>query len=137
MIEGDLVIVGVGIEPVVAPLMCAGATAGLTGVAVDSSCRTSLPNVFAIGDCAEHPNAFFDGGRLRLESIQNANDQAMVVARSIMGVVTTTTPCRGSGRTSTISGCRRPASHSGTINACCAALRRHAPFPSSICAPGE
>ncbi len=85
VIEGDLVIVGVGIVPAVAPLMCAGATAGITGVAVDSCCRTSLPYVFAVGDCAEHANAFADGRRLRLESIQNANDQAMVVARSIVG----------------------------------------------------
>lgn len=85
VIEGDLVIVGVGIVPAVAPLLCAGATAGLTGVAVDASCRTSLADVYAVGDCAEHPNPFWDGGSIRLESVQNANDQAMVAAQCIMG----------------------------------------------------
>lgn len=85
VIEGDLVIVGVGIVPAVAPLLCAGATAGLTGVAVDASCRTSLADVYAVGDCAEHPNPFWEGPSIRLESVQNANDQAMVAAQGIMG----------------------------------------------------
>lgn len=88
VIEGDLVIVGVGIVPAVGPLLCAGATAGLTGVAVDASCRTSLADVYAIGDCAEHPNPFWDGGSIRLESVQNANDQAMVAAQCITGSAT-------------------------------------------------
>lgn len=85
VIECDLVIVGVGIVPAVAPLMCAGAAAGTTGVAVDGACRTSLPNVYALGDCAEHPNPFWEAGNIRLESLQNANEQAKIVARSITG----------------------------------------------------
>ena len=85
VIECDLVIVGVGIVPAVAPLMCAGAAAGTTGVAVDGTCRTSLPDVYALGDCAEHPNPFWETGNIRLESLQNANEQAKIVARSISG----------------------------------------------------
>ena len=80
----DLVIVGIGIVPAVAPLLAAGA-AGSNGVDVDAHCRTSLPDVFAIGDCAAHENAFAGGQRIRLESVQNANDMATTAARSIMG----------------------------------------------------
>ena len=83
-IAADLVIVGIGIVPVVAPLLAAGADGG-NGVAVDAGCRTSLPDVYAIGDCALHANAFADGAQMRVESVHNANDQASVVARRIVG----------------------------------------------------
>ena len=84
IIPAQLVIVGIGIIPAVEPLLAAGATGG-NGVAVDAQCRTSLPDVFAIGDCALHANAFADGAEIRLESVQNANDQANVVAKTIAG----------------------------------------------------
>ncbi|RIA44178.1 3-phenylpropionate/trans-cinnamate dioxygenase ferredoxin reductase subunit [Hephaestia caeni] len=84
VIPADLAIVGIGIEPAVAPLIDAGAAGG-NGVAVDAQCRTSLPHVFAIGDCARHANAFADGAEIRLESVQNANDMANVAARTILG----------------------------------------------------
>ena len=80
----EMVIVGIGIIPAVEPLIAAGAGGG-NGVAVDSQCRTSLPGIFAIGDCAAHTNAFADGATIRLESVQNANDQANVVAKAITG----------------------------------------------------
>ena len=80
----EMVIVGIGIVPAVEPLLAAGANGG-NGVLVDQSCRTSLPDVFAIGDCALHANDFADGAQIRLESVQNANDQAMVVATAIAG----------------------------------------------------
>ena len=83
-INADLVIVGIGIVPAVAPLLAAGARGG-NGVAVDEFCRTSLPGVYAIGDCALHRNRFADGAAIRLESVQNANDQASVVAKAIAG----------------------------------------------------
>jgi 3-phenylpropionate/trans-cinnamate dioxygenase ferredoxin reductase subunit len=80
----EMVIVGIGIVPAVEPLLAAGAEGG-NGVRVDASCRTSLPDVFAIGDCALHANRYAAGAALRLESVQNANDQANVVARAING----------------------------------------------------
>jgi 3-phenylpropionate/trans-cinnamate dioxygenase ferredoxin reductase subunit len=83
-VAGDVVIVGIGIIPCVEPLLAAGAEGG-NGVLVDGQCRTSLPHVFAIGDCAAHANQFAEGAVIRLESVQNANDQATVVAKVITG----------------------------------------------------
>jgi len=83
-IPADMVVVGIGVVPEVAPLLAAGAEGG-NGVAVDVRCRTSLTDVWAIGDCALHRNRFAAGAPIRLESVQNANDQAVVVARNIAG----------------------------------------------------
>ena len=80
----DLVIVGIGIVPSVGPLIAAGA-AGSNGVDVDTYCRTSLDDIYAIGDCAAHPNPYAGNAVIRLESVQNANDMASVAARAIMG----------------------------------------------------
>ena len=80
----EIVIVGIGIVPAIGPLIAAGATGG-NGVDVDEFCRTSLSDVFAIGDCAAHANGFADGAVIRLESVQNANDMATCAARAIMG----------------------------------------------------
>ena len=84
VIPAQMVIVGIGIVPAVEPLIAAGAEGG-NGVAVDPQCRTSLPDIFAIGDCALHANRFADDMPIRLESVQNANDQATLVAKTIMG----------------------------------------------------
>lgn len=84
VIAADLVIAGVGIVPNVGPLVAAGA-AGDNGVDVDPLCATTLPDVYAIGDCAAHLNRFAQGRRVRLESVQNANEQASVAARAIVG----------------------------------------------------
>lgn len=84
VIPADLVIVGIGIIPAVEPLLAAGAAGG-NGVEVDATCRTSLADIYAIGDCAAHSNAFAEGATIRLESVQNANDQASIVAKSICG----------------------------------------------------
>ena len=84
VIPCDAVIVGIGIVPAVAPLIAAGA-AGSNGVDVDVYCRTTLDDVYAIGDCAAHANPFADQAVIRLESVQNANDMANTVARAIMG----------------------------------------------------
>ena len=80
----EMVIVGIGIIPSVQPLLSAGAEGG-NGVRVDAQCRTSLPDIFAIGDCALHANGFADGAEIRLESVQNANDMANAVARTLTG----------------------------------------------------
>jgi 3-phenylpropionate/trans-cinnamate dioxygenase ferredoxin reductase component len=84
-VEAQMAIVGIGIIPAVAPLLAAGARGG-NGVDVDEFCQTSLPDIYAIGDCAAHASSFADGAVIRLESVQNANDQASVVARHIGGV---------------------------------------------------
>jgi len=80
----DMVVVGIGIVPAVGPLIAAGA-AGANGVDVDEYCRTSLPDIYAIGDCAAHANRYADGAVIRLESVQNAHDMAAIAARAICG----------------------------------------------------
>jgi 3-phenylpropionate/trans-cinnamate dioxygenase ferredoxin reductase subunit len=87
VVEADLVIVGIGIVPSVEPLLAAGARGG-NGVEIDESGRTSLEGVSALGDCAMHRNRHAGGAWIRLESVQNANDQALVVARTLTGTVT-------------------------------------------------
>lgn len=83
-VQADMVIVGIGIIPETAPLIAAGAAGG-NGVDVDPYCRTSLSDIYAIGDCAAHENRFADGARIRLESVQNANDQAKIAVQHIIG----------------------------------------------------
>jgi len=84
VVPADLVVVGIGIVPAVEPLIAAGAEGG-NGVRIDAQCRTSLPDIFAVGDCALHANRFADGAAVRLESVQNATDQASVAAKTILG----------------------------------------------------
>src|SRR3546814_1626932 len=84
ILPAQCVIVGIGIIPAIDVLKDAGAVCS-NGVEVDEFCRTSLPDVFAIGDLANHVNGFADGQRIRLESVQNANDQATTVAKYITG----------------------------------------------------
>jgi 3-phenylpropionate/trans-cinnamate dioxygenase ferredoxin reductase subunit len=85
LIACGMVIVGIGIVPAVGPLVAAGARAS-NGVEVDDVCRTGLPDIYAIGDCAAHPNAFAGGATVRIESVQNANDMAVTAAKAICGV---------------------------------------------------
>ena len=82
-IAANLVVAGIGIEPVTDLARAAGIDCE-NGIAVDSSCRTSAPDVFAAGDCTSHPNAFF-GRRVRLESVPNAMDQGRVAAAAMLG----------------------------------------------------
>ena len=84
LVAAEAVIVAIGIGAEAGPLLEAGA-AGSDGVDVDAFCRTSLPDVYAIGDCAAHENPFAGGARVRLESVQNAHDQAVTAARAIAG----------------------------------------------------
>lgn len=88
-IAADVIIVGIGIVPAVQPLLAAGAQGGSVGtpggVWVDDHCRTTLPGIFAIGDCALHANPFAGGAAIRLESVQNAADMAATVARTLTG----------------------------------------------------
>lgn len=84
VIPCQIAVVGIGIIPSVEPLTAAGAS-GANGVEVDEFCRTSLPGIYAIGDCAAHRTPFFDGAPIRLESVQNASDQAATAVKSILG----------------------------------------------------
>ncbi|HEX8527054.1 NAD(P)/FAD-dependent oxidoreductase, partial [Allosphingosinicella sp.] len=69
-VQCDLVVAGIGIDAAAGPLLEAGAEGG-NGVLVDDHCRTSLPDVYAAGDCALHDNRWAGGARIRLESVQN------------------------------------------------------------------
>ncbi|MBS0254792.1 MAG: oxidoreductase [Proteobacteria bacterium] len=84
VIPAEAVIVGIGIVPSTGPLAAAGAT-GANGIEVDQFCRTSLPDIYAIGDCAAFACDWAGGMTMRVESVQNANDQATCVARAICG----------------------------------------------------
>ena len=77
----DLVLVGIGVVPNVELAQDAGLQIS-NGIAVDENLQTDDENIFAIGDCAEHP-CVFAGARIRLESVQNAADQAQCVAATI------------------------------------------------------
>jgi 3-phenylpropionate/trans-cinnamate dioxygenase ferredoxin reductase subunit len=81
--EADILVVGVG---AVANMQLA-ADAGLhceNGIIVDEYCRTSEPAIYAAGDCTYHPSLRFDM-RVRLESVDNAFEQAKAAALNILG----------------------------------------------------
>lgn len=84
VLPAQVVIVAIGIAAEAGPLLAAGAAGG-DGVHVDEYCRTSLPHVYAVGDCAAQVSRFAGGDRVRLESVQNAHDQATTAARAIAG----------------------------------------------------
>jgi 3-phenylpropionate/trans-cinnamate dioxygenase ferredoxin reductase component len=77
----DLVLVGIGVVPNSELARDAGLRIS-NGIAVNEHLQTDNENIFAIGDCAEHP-CIFAGARIRLESVQNAADQAQCVAAAI------------------------------------------------------
>lgn len=80
-LPADFVIVGVGITPNAHLAEAAGLTID-NGIATDEMGRTSDPSIWSAGDCASFPR---NGGRIRLESVGNAIDQAEVVAANILG----------------------------------------------------
>ena len=82
-LDADLVVVAIGIVPNVELAEEAGLVID-NGIVVDETLRTADPAIWAIGDCAAYPSEHA-GGRVRLESVQNATDQGRSVASSIMG----------------------------------------------------
>jgi 3-phenylpropionate/trans-cinnamate dioxygenase ferredoxin reductase component len=80
-LPADFVIVGIGIAPATDLAEAAGLTLD-NGIATDAQGRTSDPAIWSAGDCASFP---WQGGRLRLESVQNAIDQAECVADNMLG----------------------------------------------------
>ncbi len=77
----DFAIVGVGIMPDIALAEAAGVVIE-NGIKTDAQGQTSISNIWAAGDCASFP---YKGGRIRLESVPNAIEQAEVIAQNIMG----------------------------------------------------
>lgn len=77
----DIIIVGVGIRINQELAQQAGLTVE-NGITVNDQCQTSDPNIYALGDCAYHHNKHYDCW-LRLESVQNAVDQAKIVALAL------------------------------------------------------
>lgn len=82
-LDADLVIVGIGVIPNTELASSAGIECD-NGIVVNDHCLTSAANVYAIGDCSNHPNPLLDR-RLRLESVPNAMEQARVTAANICG----------------------------------------------------
>ncbi len=83
LLPAQLVLAGIGVEAdtdlaIAAKLVCHD------GVLVDAQCRTSDENIFAAGDSAKYLNPFV-GAEIRLESVQNAVDQAKVIAQTLAG----------------------------------------------------
>jgi 3-phenylpropionate/trans-cinnamate dioxygenase ferredoxin reductase component len=82
----DLVLVAVGIAAAeqlaaAAGLQCAN------GIVVDEHCRTSDPEIYAAGDCTNHPSLHY-GARVRLESVDNAFEQGTSAALNLLGIAT-------------------------------------------------
>ena len=81
VIDIDFVIVGIGVTPNDRLAQQCGLDVG-NGILVDDYARTSDPAIFAMGDCAMLP---WKGTNIRLESVQNAVDQAESVAATLTG----------------------------------------------------
>ena len=79
----DVIVVGVGIKPNIELAKNSGLSCD-NGILVDDYGQTSDRHIFAVGDCSNHPNNIFKQ-RLRLESVQNAVEQAKSVAASLVG----------------------------------------------------
>ncbi|MBL8546455.1 MAG: oxidoreductase [Hyphomonadaceae bacterium] len=82
-IAADIVIAGIGVTPNTA-LAEACALQVDNCIVTDAQCRTSDPDIFAIGDCAARPIAHFDR-TCRLESVHNAVEGAKIVAAALLG----------------------------------------------------
>jgi 3-phenylpropionate/trans-cinnamate dioxygenase ferredoxin reductase subunit len=82
----DIVIAGIGVVPNMQLAQAAGIECE-NGIVVDTHCRTSDPHIYAAGDCTVHPSVRY-GGRVRLESVDNASEQGRVAAANMCGVTT-------------------------------------------------
>lgn len=79
----DIVVVGIGIT-VADELARAAGLSCSDGIVVDRHCRTSSPAIYAAGDCSSQPGVG-PGERVRLESVDNAVEQAASAARNMLG----------------------------------------------------
>ena len=85
-IECDFAVVGVGIQPATSLVEGTGVAAE-NGILVDQFCRSSVEDVFAAGDVANHDHPLF-GRRMRVEHWDNALKQGAAAARNMMGTLT-------------------------------------------------
>ncbi|CAM2185599.1 3-phenylpropionate/trans-cinnamate dioxygenase ferredoxin reductase component [Paraburkholderia sacchari] len=85
-LDADFAVAGIGLAPHTALAEAAG-LAVEDGIVVDEFGETSDPCIFACGDVANHPNAWLKR-RVRLESWANAQNQAIAVAKAVLGVKT-------------------------------------------------
>lgn len=83
-IAADLIVVGIGAIPNVELARDAGLVID-NGIAVDEHLQTSVPDIFAAGDCCSFPLTHYDGRRLRLEAWRNAQDQGALAAANLLG----------------------------------------------------
>jgi 3-phenylpropionate/trans-cinnamate dioxygenase ferredoxin reductase subunit len=86
-VPADFVVVGIGIVPVTDIAEACGLACD-NGIAADEHCRTSDPDIYSFGDCASFPSLRY-GRRVRLESVDNAFEQAKTAAATLMGKVVT------------------------------------------------
>ncbi|MEQ8953652.1 MAG: FAD-dependent oxidoreductase, partial [Gammaproteobacteria bacterium] len=82
-LQAELLIIGIGVQAN-SELAAAAGIKTDNGIVVDSYTRTSAEQVYAAGDCTRHPSKVYDR-QIRLESVQNANDQARVAAANMAG----------------------------------------------------
>jgi 3-phenylpropionate/trans-cinnamate dioxygenase ferredoxin reductase subunit len=85
-IRTDFAVVGVGVVPNTELAEAAGLEVN-NGIVVNDRCQTADPDVYAIGDCTNHPNSIYNQS-LRLESVHNALEQAKTAADNICGIAT-------------------------------------------------
>lgn len=83
VIAADLIVVGIGIQPNTELASEAGLEID-NGIVVNDRCRTGDRQIYAIGDCSAHPSRIY-GGRIRLESVHNAVEQAKTAAANVCG----------------------------------------------------
>lgn len=84
-VPADLILVAVGATPNAELAQAAGLSIA-DGIVVDDAARTSAPDIYACGDCTRFPSRRY-GRAIRLESVQNAIDQARVAALAMLGEV--------------------------------------------------
>ncbi|MBZ9821974.1 NAD(P)/FAD-dependent oxidoreductase [Mesorhizobium sp. CA4] len=82
-LPAQMVIIGIGVVPNVELAEAAGLPTG-NGIRVDQHMQSSIREILAIGDAASYRH-WFTGGDVRLESVQNATDQARLAARTVLG----------------------------------------------------
>lgn len=82
-VDADIVLIAAGAEPTIDLAFHAGLDLA-RGIIVDDACRTSVPHIYAAGDCTVFHSARY-GRLIGLESVQNACDQAKAAAASMLG----------------------------------------------------